>query len=180
MSLLLCLLLAPPLQVDLDDYFADEHALNGTYVATGALQAGLGTWTLLSQEERVQGAGGPLIGIGVVQLGFGIGYLVYGSALEAEYGALYAKDPEAYRRQELARVAPLHDLFDWFFFAEALAVVGGIATWTVANAADDPFLEGLGAGIAWAGLLQLVGDGFAEHIAGRHRRALEATSRKAD
>jgi hypothetical protein len=116
---------------DLEAYFAGERRA-ALYAGTvGLLSVGGGIGFVLRGNKLVRGAGWSLIGLGALQAIGGGGYAIVLSHTVPEHEAQLARDPVAFKRDELTRMHGVVSRFTPIRWQDlAVAVLGaGIATY---------------------------------------------------
>jgi hypothetical protein len=110
---------------------------------------------LFSTGGTVQrGAAYPLLGVGALELIFGMVLAVRTGGHLSELDHLLAVDPPKFAREETAHVHRIRDVWQPLLLSlEAAAVVAGATMAGVGQARREGTLEGVGAGIAAQGLV---------------------------
>ena len=163
---------------DLRIYYGGERASAYFVLAFGAASAGAGAYLLTRKTDFSRGMGWPLLGLGAVELIGGISYAFTVDAEVAHYEAALARDPKAFRDEELAHIEGTTRRFVYYrAFELGLAVVGaGLLGYGLA--ADHDVYKGVGTGLVAVGLPFFVMDSLnnarAQWYAGR-LRALDPT-----
>lgn len=143
---------------DLDGYYGGERASAYFVAVLSLLSVGAGSVLVTQSSDFERGLGWPLIGLGALE---GIGAIIYAFQVGAEirhYDTALAKDPAAYRREELAHIHGTSSRFVFYRLTELGLFLGGVGVATYGFAAHSDTWKGIGVGVASIALPFLVID----------------------
>ena len=166
-----------PLRADLRLYFDGEERGGWWFLGAGVTGLGAGTALWLEGEGTARGTAYPLAAFGLIQAAVGAVLLVRTDAQVAGLEARLALDPEALRRDELARIRKVNRTFDILMVSELVLVAAGTATFFLARRDDHDTLAGVGLGIAVEAAVTFGLDWFAAARADVYTDALTRAER---
>lgn len=148
--------------VDMHTYFGGEKGAGPLFFGTGLLGVGAGTGMVLRGGDIVQGAGFPLIGIGLVQSIVGASLILGTNKKVASLDAQLAKDPAGFKRDESKRMEGVNASLFALLVVESVLIVGGATTAVVAAQKNCcRTVQGVGLGVAAQSAVTLMLDLFA-------------------
>jgi hypothetical protein len=147
---------------EMHTYFGGEKGAGTLVFSAGLAGMAGGTVMALRGGDITQGAGFPLIGIGVVQGIVGATLLLRTDKQVASLDAQLAKDPAAFKRDESKRMDGVTTTLFALMLVESALIVGGATTAVVAAQKDCcRTLQGVGLGLAAQSAVTLMIDLFA-------------------
>ncbi len=141
---------------EIERYFAAERAESWLFIAIGVVAISFAVYLLWRHGNAVsKGLAIPLIAVGLIQIVVGGTVAIRTPAQAAALIAQQARDPAAFKREELARMAPVMANFRTYMWIEVAFILVGLAlTLTMQN----PFFLGIGMGMLVQGALMLPAD----------------------
>jgi hypothetical protein len=175
LSLLSCSAAAdgPSMADDIRWYYGGEARAAYLVTALSVLSVAAGAICVTRSQDFARGLGWPLLGIGAVE---GIGAISYAFTVQREidhYEALLAKDPTAFRAEELAHIQGTTSRFVYYRATELGLTLAGIATAAYGFAANRDVWKGIGIGVAAEALPFFIIDTFNNARAGQYADRLD-------
>jgi hypothetical protein len=152
----------------MDAYFTGEQRAGGAALALGLTAGGIGAGMLADEREFTLGLAIPLIAAGSLQAIIGTVLLARTSGQLADLRAQHARDPAAYRNEELPRMERVNG---WFGVYKVvwLSLIGVGAAGVVFGTLDErPGFVGAGLGLTAEASATIVFDVIAEDRAAEY------------
>jgi len=164
----------PAMSAAMDRYFRGELREAASFLGVGIGTAFIGSALATRRDDFGIGAASAILPISAIQIGAGLVLLVRTEGQLADLQALHAKDPAAYRAQELPRMERVSFWFDVYKGIE-IGFIGLGAASIVFGAVDDrPGFVGAGVGLASQASAMLTFDLIAEQRADDYTAKIEA------
>jgi hypothetical protein len=166
----------PAIDVDLRGYYHGEEIAAYVIGGTGAAAAGAGAYFATRPEDFSRGLGWAWIGFGGLEA---IGAVFYALQVDGEithYESVLARDPTAYRAEEMDHIAGTSRRFFVYRAVEIGLTIAGAGMATYGLAAKQDAWTGTGVGVGSLALPLVVIDAFNDARASRyldHVRAFE-------
>lgn len=158
----------------MDRYFRGELREAASFLGVGVGTAFIGSALATRRDDFGIGAASAILPISAIQIGAGLVLIVRTEGQLADLQALHAKDPAAYRAQELPRMERVNFWFDVYKGIE-IGFIGLGAASIVFGAVDDrPGFVGSGVGLASQASAMLTFDLIAEQRADDYTTRIEA------
>jgi hypothetical protein len=141
----------------------------------GATSIAAGAWLVSRDDAFSEGAGYPLLSVGAIQFGTGVGYLIWSAYKRKEVVAAAKKDAPGTAKIELERMAPINSGFPIYKIVEATAAATGFGVLIAGKIKDDSQWMGIGTSLGAAALVQLGMEFLAQAVAHKYTRALQLT-----
>jgi hypothetical protein len=161
------------LQRELHTYFDGEKREGVAFLGAGITAFGAGAVLFSRRTAFARGVAWPVVSIGVIQTAAGIIVHSRTDAQVARLDAQLATDPMALRASELARMQRVDREFVLLKWAELGLAAAGVGVTTIAIAAEEETLEGVGVGLTIQSTAMLLLDLFAAERASTYTDALE-------
>jgi hypothetical protein len=175
-----CTLLAPSparaddIAGDMRSYYDGEKLSAYGFGGFGVVAAGVGGFALTRDGDFAKGLGVSLIALGGLEA---IGGAYYAFAVDAEidrYSSLLARDPAAFRRDELAHIHGTTSRFVAYQIFEASLALAGVAAASYGFATDRDGWKGAGIGVTAVALPLFVVDWVNNRRAAHYEERLRA------
>ncbi len=155
-------------------YFRGEKQQAPFFIGAGLAGMGAGTVMVLKGGDITRGAGFPMIGFGLIHAIVGGAFLLGTDKRVATLDAALAKDPAAWKRDEIKRMAGVNTTLVALMIVESALIVGGTTTAVVgARSECCRMLQGVGLGLAAEGAVTLLLDIFESARARDYADALQ-------
>ncbi len=141
-------------------YYASEKTTAYIFVGVGAASAAAGASLLAVPRDLTRGLGASLLAFGVLEAA---GAAFYAFQVDAEidrYGATLARDPAAFKRDELAHIQGTTSRTTLYRASELALVAGGAGVAAYGFSKGQDTWKGVGIGVAAEALTFFVLDSF--------------------
>jgi hypothetical protein len=155
---------------DMRGYYAGER--NSAYVigGTGALAAGAGAYLVTRDTEFARGLGWPLVVMGGLEALGAVFYAFQVSAETDHYASVLARDPTAYRAEEIDHIQGTSKRFVFYRLTELSFAVAGAGVGIYGLATNRDALKGAGLGVAGLAIPFFIIDSINDARASRYLR----------
>jgi drug/metabolite transporter (DMT)-like permease len=161
------------MQQQMQSYFGAEKGESGFFIGLGVLALVLGAVFFTRDSAALRGAAFPLVLVGLIQLGVGLGVYLRTDKQQADLISLMRSDRPRFLAEELPRMDKVNRNFDVYKIVEIVLLVVGVGL-VVYGRGGRPMLLGVGAGLAAQSAIMLALDFFAEARADRYTEMLRA------
>ncbi len=161
------------MQQQMQSYFQAEKGESAFFIGFGALAIIAGIVFFTRDVPALRGASYPLVLVGLIQVGVGLGVYLRTDKQQADLIAQMQSDRPRFLAEELPRMETVNRNFDLYKIIEIVLLVAGIGLALYGRNAR-PLLMGVGAGLALEAAITLGLDLFAEARADRYTEMLRA------
>lgn len=158
-----------PMPEHVRTWFEAEKQEGALFMGLGGASLAGGGVLVTRDASALRGSALPLIGVGLIQLGVGLGVFLRTDRQRAELLDVLQADPARFAALEGARMDRVGRWFAVYKVAEAALVAGGLGAAAYGVLRRDDLALGIGVGLAVQAAILLVLDLFAEARAHRYR-----------
>ena len=143
-------------------YYAGEKTTAFVFVAVGVVSAAAGAVLVTREGDFARGMGWSVLGLGAFEaLGAGF-YAFQVDAQLAHYSETLARDPAAFKREELTHIHGTTSRFVVYRLSEVALALAGAGVATYGFAANKDAWKGIGIGVAAEALTFFLLDSFGQ------------------
>jgi hypothetical protein len=160
------------LRDEVSAYFGREKLAARLFLGFGIASVAGGAALISRPDAFTRGAGYTMASIGVLQAVAATAYHFSIDARVAKLHARIAQEPEAFHRDESARVRGVVSRFAIFRYTELALMIAGVGLAAAGEVNGKPLMKGIGLGLGVEAFVFLALDQIAEHSAHRYQEAL--------